>query len=55
MLYLLREGTYQTLFTQPEKFPEVIKEQMVSSTITCVKNIPLLSPWEISLWQKQLG
>ena len=24
-----REGTYETLFTQPEKFPEVIKEKKV--------------------------
>lgn len=27
--HLGREGTYETLFTQPEKFPEVIKEKKV--------------------------
>ena len=27
--HLGREGTYETLFTQPEKFPAVIKEKKV--------------------------
>ena len=32
MYYLVREGTYETLFTQPEKLPEVIKEKKVRFT-----------------------